>query len=91
MSAQKEDRVSIQVLSDLEKTSIINQYKVVIKIQWLNEKNEEVNYIRSIMFLNIDNQNESTIPEWRILYRDVSEIGFPITGGLIILIIIILL
>lgn len=91
MSAQKEDRVSIQVLSDLEKTSIINQYKAVIKIQWLNEKNEEINFIKSVMFLNIDNESETQIPEWRMIYRDISEIGFPTSSIILVLILLILL
>jgi hypothetical protein len=91
MSAQKEDRVSIQVLSDLEKTSIINQYKVVIKIQWLNEKNEEVNFVSSIMFLNIDNESETQIPEWRMIYRNISEIGFPTSTIILVLFLLIVL
>jgi hypothetical protein len=91
MLAQKEDRVSIQLLSDLEKTHVINQYKAVLKIQWLNEKNEEINYVSSIMFINIDNQEELNIPKWRILYRDISEIGFPICGSFLILFLILLL
>jgi hypothetical protein len=91
MLAQKEDRVSIQLLSDLEKTHVINQYKAVLKIQWLNEKNEEINYVSSIMFINIDNQEELNIPKWRIAYRSVAEIGFPISTSLLILIIMILI
>jgi hypothetical protein len=91
MSAQKEDRVSIQVLSDLEKTSIINQYKAVIKIQWLNEKNEEVNFVSSIMFLNIDNESETQIPEWRMIYRNISEIGFPTSTIILVLFLLIVL
>ena len=91
MLAQKEGRVSIQVLADLEKTSIINQYKVVIRIQWLNEKNEEVNFVSSIMFLNIDNESETQIPEWRMIYRDISEIGFPTSTIILILVLLIIL
>jgi hypothetical protein len=91
MLAQKENRVSIQIISDIEKTSVPGQYKAVLKIQWLNSKNEEINFVSSVMFLTIDNPNDTSVTEWKILYRDIAEIGFPLSSVLLILIIIVLL
>ena len=90
MEAQKDNRVSVQLLNDVEKTTIINQYKAVVKIRWVSKDNKEINYIDAIIFINIDNQNEGDVSECRIVYRNISEIGFPITGGLLIFVLIIL-
>jgi hypothetical protein len=90
MLAQVEKRVNI-VCSEIKETDIKGEYKTNIRIIWINKNNMEINFIEVELILNIDNDTSQNIPEWRIVYRDLSEIGFPITGGLLILILVLFL
>lgn len=90
MLAQKEQRVSIQC-DKVVATSTQGLYTTTLKIVWKDKQGNELNYITSALTLNINNDNSQLLPEWRIKYRDISEIGFPITGGLIVLVLLILL
>lgn len=85
MLAQQEGRVIIQCneVKEINK----GEYKTIFTITWKDKKGNELNYITSELILNIDNDKSNGIQEWRILYRDISEVGFPICF-LIILIII---
>ena len=90
MLAQVEKRVNI-VCSEIKETDTKGEYKTNIRIIWINKNNMEINFIEVELILNIDNDTSQNIPEWRIVYRDLSEIGFPITGGLLILILVLFL
>jgi hypothetical protein len=83
--AQQEGRVIVQC-NEVKEISK-GEYKTVFTVIWKDKKGNELNYITSELTLNIDNDKSKDIPEWRIIYRDISEIGFPICF-LIILIII---
>lgn len=85
MEAQKHNRLTISLLDAVRETNIIGQYKTKIKISWFNDKGKEINYITVNVLLNIDNQSEATIPQWRIQYRNVAEYGFPISLLLILI------
>jgi hypothetical protein len=85
MQAQKHNRLTISLLNAVRETNIIGQYKTKIKISWFNDKGKEINYITVNVLLNIDNQSEATIPQWRIQYRNVAEYGFPISLLLILI------
>lgn len=85
MQAQKHNRLTISLLDAVRETNIIGQYKTKIKISWFNDKGKEINYITINVLLNIDNQSEATIPQWRIQYRNVAEYGFPISLVLILI------
>jgi hypothetical protein len=87
MLAQQEGRVIVQC-NEVKEVSK-SEYKTVFTVIWKDKKGNELNYVTSELILNIDNDKSNNIPEWRILYRDISEIGFPICF-LIILIIILL-
>lgn len=91
LDAQKYGRVYIDLIEPVKKTKVPGQYEAKIKISWRTEINKEVNYIISTFTLNIDNEKEASIPEWRVLYRNISEIGFPISSLLIIILMIIAL
>ena len=90
MTAQKENRVTIEsgkiVASEVE-----GIYTTNIKIIWKNKEGYEFNYVVSELTLNIDNDKSKGLPEWRIIYRDVAEVGFPIAGGLLVFLLLILL
>ena len=83
--AQQDGRVVVQC-NEVKEISK-GEYKTVFTVIWKDKKGNELNYITSELTLNIDNDKSKDIPEWRIVYRDISEIGFPICF-LIILIII---
>lgn len=83
--AQQDGRVVVQC-NEVKEISK-GEYKTVFTVIWKDKKGNELNYITSELTLNIDNDKSKDIPEWRIIYRDISEIGFPICF-LIILIII---
>lgn len=85
MLAQQEGRVIVQC-NEVKEISK-GEYKTIFTVIWKDKKGNELNYVTSELILNIDNDKSNNIPEWRILYRDISEIGFPICF-LIILIII---
>lgn len=85
MLAQQEGRVIIQC-SEIKEISK-GEYKTVFKLTWKDKKGNELNYITSELILNIDNDKSKDIPEWRIIYRDISEIGFPICFLLILIIV----
>lgn len=85
IEAQKNNRVIIEVLDEVVETKIIGQYKTRIKIIWYNDSGKEINYIITKVLLNIDNQSESQIAQWRIQYRNVAEFGFPVSLLLIII------
>lgn len=85
MEAQKNNRLSISLLDAVRETKVIGQYKTKIKISWFNDKGKEVNYITLDVILNIDNQSEANIPQWRIQYRNVAEYGFPVSLLLILI------
>ena len=90
MTAQKENRVTIEsgkiVASEVE-----GIYTTNIKIIWKDKEGRELNYIVANLNLNIDNDKSKGLPEWRIIYRDVAEVGFPIAGGLLVFLLLILL
>ena len=90
MLAQKEQRLHITCDKVLA-SETAGGYTTIVKIVWKDKEGEELNYITAELTMNIDNDTTSKIPEWRIIYRDISEVGFPICGGLIILVLIILL
>lgn len=83
--AQQEGRVIVQCseIKEIKK----GEYKTVFKLTWKDKKGNELNYITSELTLNIDNDKSKDIPEWRIIYRDISEIGFPICFLLILIIV----
>jgi hypothetical protein len=90
ITAQKEKRLLIisEEVLPLDKD---NTYKTNIRIIWQNREQKEINYIVSELILNIDNDKSNNIPEWRIYYRNISEVGFPICGSFLILFLILLL
>ena len=90
MLAQKEEKVSI-ICYEMKATDNKGEYKTTVRIIWLDQNNKEVNFIESELILNIDNDASQNIPQWRITYRNIAEIGFPITGGFLIIVLIILL
>jgi hypothetical protein len=84
--AQQEGRVSIQC--DEKIIDLGNgEYKTSFKLVWKDKQGNELNYITSELILNIDNDKSNGIQEWRIVYRDISEIGFPICFLLILIIV----
>jgi len=91
MDAQNKKRVIIEVIDAVTETDIKHKYQTKIRISWIKEDGQEINYITANVFLTIINEGDVIVPEWRLVYRDVSEIGFPICGGLLIIVLIILL
>ena len=89
IEAQTEDRLVITT-TDIKATSIKGKYEASLKMSWKNSDGVEVNYISAVMFLKIKNENQALVPEWRLAYRDVAEIGFPISFGLLILLLILI-
>jgi hypothetical protein len=85
MLAQQEGRVIVQC-NEVKEISK-GEYKTIFTVIWKDKKGNELNYVTSELILNIDNDKSNNIPEWRILYRDISEIGFPICFLLILIII----
>jgi hypothetical protein len=86
MLAQQEGRVGIQC--DEKIIDLGNgEYKTSFKLVWKDKQGNELNYITSELILNIDNDKSNGIQEWRIVYRDISEIGFPICFLLILIIV----
>lgn len=90
MLAQNENRVSIILIEEVKET-LTNQYKGKIKIVWKDAKGNEINYLISEINFQITNKGDAVVPEWRIIYRDISEIGFPVTTGILIIILLILI
>jgi hypothetical protein len=78
MNAQKEKRLNVTVIAPVEETNKKNEFKTTIKLTWHDNAGKEINYITALMFLNIENANEAGMSEWRLTYREISEIGFPI-------------
>ena len=89
IEAQTEDRLII-VTSDVKDTAIKGKYEATLKMSWKNSEGAEVNYVTVLMFLRIKQENQALIPEWRIIYRDVAEIGFPVSFSLLILLLILI-
>lgn len=89
IEAQNNNRIYIETISDIEKIDKEN-YKTTIRIKWLNENKEEVNFITSIMFLKIENINND-IPTIKLIYYKIAAYGFPLTTLLILLKILIVL
>jgi hypothetical protein len=89
MLAQKQKRVYITT-DEIYPTDNKGEYKTVMTIRWKDKNGYELNYITSELILNIDNDASGKIKEWRIIYRDISEYGFPITGGFLLLLILLL-
>jgi len=90
MLAQKENRVTIEC-DKVVASKIDGLYTTNIKIIWKDKEGRELNYIVANLNLNIDNDKSKGLPEWRIIYRDVAEVGFPIAGGLLVFLLLILL
>jgi hypothetical protein len=84
IEAQRSNRVTIKVLDKVQKTEIEGQYKAKVKIIWINKNNNEINFILIDMILNID--KNKTIPEWKILYKEIASVAFPITFALLLII-----
>lgn len=77
MEAQNKGRIKIECISEVKEISK-NKYEALIKVSWLDETGKECNYITAVMYLSIDEGN--TLPEWRIFYDKVAEVGFPLMG-----------
>ena len=90
MEAQNEKRVTI-TCDTIKSTDREGEYKAILKVSWKNKKGVELNYITSEITLNIDNDTTNGISQWRIVFRNVAEIGFPITSGLLILLLLIII
>ena len=90
MTAQKENRVTIQC-DKVVASKVDGLYTTNIKILWKDKEGRELNYIVANLNLNIDNDKSKGLPEWRIIYRDVAEVGFPIAGGLLVFLLLIIL
>ena len=88
MEAQMNNRVTIvsgKVVKDYS-----GKYKTKFIVTWKNEKGETLNFISSTLEINIENDKALGIAKRRIIYRNVSEIGFPISFGLLLIIIALL-
>jgi len=89
IDAEQNNRVIITILDTPYKMDGVDQYSVQFEISWIDKNNIAFKTIKmkSIVVINKD----KPISEFRMVYRDVAEIGFPVSGGLLILILIILL
>jgi len=82
IEAQNSNRIKI-IANKIEMIDVHNRYKCNFRISWKNKDQEEINYVVSDLLLDID--NEQGMSKFRIVYRDISEVGFPLSLGIIIL------
>jgi len=87
MEAQNKNRIRI-IANKIETTEDKNVYKCTFRFSWKNQKQEEINYVVSDLLIQID--DEMGMSNFRIYYRNISEIGFPISISAIFLILILL-
>ncbi len=69
-----------------------NKYRANILINWyeiINNKKEVFKSLNLTLDLILDKSNQMS--KWRIMYRNISEVGFPISTGLVILIILLII
>ena len=92
MEAQSDNRVVVSLIDTPYKTgSTKNEYTAKFRVVWENKEKTEINYlvIESIVTLP-EETNGVFLPAWRVVYRDISEVGFPVSSVLMIICMIIL-
>ncbi len=92
MNAQANDRLVVSIMDTPYKTGKVkNEYSAKFRISWENSSHVEINYLIIESLVTIPEEGGgAAIPEWRVMYRDISEIGFPISSVLFMICMIII-
>jgi hypothetical protein len=78
MKAQADNNLRVDLIDNVYVPSVeqAGSYKAKMKISWMSESNKVINYI--IVESQVEILKDGQLyPKWRIAYRDFSEIGFP--------------
>ena len=90
MDAQKNNRLvvtaSTPVVIQTETKEVT--YSTTFKVYWQNEKSENINFIEVSAKIEILNP-ESSLPQWRITYRNIAE--FAVIPSILLNVILIIL
>lgn len=92
MEAQSENRVVVSLIDTPYKTgSTKNEYTAKFRVVWENKEKTEINYLVIESIVTIPEETNGVfLPAWRVVYRDISEVGFPASSILLIICMIIL-
>ena len=92
MEAQSDNRVVVSLIETPYKTgSTKNEYTAKFRVVWENKEKTGINYLIIESIVTIPEETGGVfLPAWRVVYRDISEIGFPVSSVLMIICMIIL-
>ena len=78
IDAEQKGLVEMKVEADPVETKTPGQYKSKILVKWMDETSSTIHSITVEAIFNINNKEETKLPEWRIYYRSVAEYSTPV-------------
>lgn len=74
MDAQKNNRLVVTASTPVVIQTVTKEvtYSTTFKIYWQNEKSENINFVEVSANIEVLNP-ESSLPQWRITYRNIAE------------------
>lgn len=74
MDAQKNNRLVVTAPTPVVIQTVTKEvtYSTTFKIYWQNEKSENINFVEVSANIEVLNP-ESSLPQWRITYRNIAE------------------
>jgi len=90
MDAQKNNRLVVTAPTPVVIQTVTKEvtYSTTFKIYWQNEKSENINFVEVSANIEILNP-ESSLPQWRITYRNIAE--FAVIPSILLNVILVLL
>ena len=85
VSAEKDKRIIIELKDSPMQLNLSDEYTTDVYIKWLDKKHI---VIKTLVLENKITLKRENFSKYRVVYRNVSEYGFPISTGFLLLLLI---